>query len=188
MATQPAYSGWTYAEFARLPDDGNRYEVIAGELHMTPAPRPFHQDVVARLIVLLRGFADRHRLGRVLPAPVDVLLSADDYLEPDLVFVRRGRSDIITDRGVEGPPDLVVEVLSTSTALRDRGVKRDRYARFDIANYWIVDAERGQVEVYDLDEDPLRPAFVTAETLVWQPLPDGPPLTIDVRALVKPVD
>jgi Uma2 family endonuclease len=104
MATQPAYSGWTYAEFARLPDDGNRYEVIAGELHMTPAPRPFHQDVVARLIVLLRGFADRHRLGRVLPAPVDVLLSADDYLEPDLVFVRRGRSDIITDRGVEGPP------------------------------------------------------------------------------------
>jgi Uma2 family endonuclease len=183
MATQPAFDHWTYAEYARLPDDGNRYEVIAGELVVTPAPRPVHQEIVARLIVHLRGFADAHGLGRVLPGPVDVLLSDDDYLQPDVVFVAAGRSGIITDRGIEGPPDLVVEVLSASTAFHDRGIKRERYARFGIPHYWIVDAQRRQVEVFRFADDAVEPMDVARDVLVWQPLPGGPTLSIDVPAL-----
>ena len=89
MATHPAVREWTYAEFARLPDDGKRYEVIAGELEVTPSPRPKHQDVVGALAELLRPFVRQHQLGKLYPGPIDVLFAAGDYLVPDLVFVRR---------------------------------------------------------------------------------------------------
>jgi Uma2 family endonuclease len=184
MATQPAQNRWTYAEFARLPDDGNRYEVIAGELHMTPAPRPLHQRVAFELGRLLGNFVEEHKLGWVLPAPIDVLFAEGDYLEPDLVFLRRERVGLITDRGVEGAPDLVIEVLSGSTASRDRGIKRERYARFGVQQYWIVDPEGMQVEVYRMLEDPLRPEVVR-ETLSWRLHPEAPEFTVPVREILK---
>jgi Uma2 family endonuclease len=187
MATQPAYSGWTYAEFARLPDDGNRYEVIAGELHMTPAPRLLHQKIVTRLGTLIEAFTQEHQLGEVFGAPVDVLLGEGDYLEPDLVFVRRERANILSDRGIEAAPDLVVEVLSEGTAARDRGLKRERYAHFGVPEYWIIDPHAGHVEVFRFAANPRLPAVIERETLVWQPVPGGPSLTIDVRELVRPV-
>ncbi|HEX7118320.1 MAG TPA: Uma2 family endonuclease [Longimicrobiales bacterium] len=84
---------WSYAEFARLPsDDGNRYEIIAGELYVTPAPRPLHQNVIRQLLDRLGRFVDTHRLGWVLPGLIDILFAEGDYLEPDLVFVRSERS------------------------------------------------------------------------------------------------
>lgn len=184
MATQPAESRWTYDEFARLPEDGNRYEVIAGELYMTPAPRPTHQQVGFTLARRLADFVDQHRLGWVLPAPVDVLFAEGDYLEPDIVFVRRERQAIITDRGIEGAPDLVVEVLSTSTASRDRGLKRERYALYGVPQYWVVDRDAGHVEVFRMLEDPERPEVVR-DTLVWKLHPGAPELTISVPEIVK---
>ncbi len=184
MATQPARSVWTYAEFARLPDDGNRYEVIAGEVHMTPAPRPLHQRAVISLSSLLEGFAREHDLGWVLPGPIDVLFAEGDYFEPDLVFVRRERKEIISDRGVEGPPDLVVEVLSGSTAARDRGIKRERYALFGVAHYWAVDVEERRIEVYRMLEDPERPRVVT-DYFAWRLHPQAPELTISVSEVLK---
>lgn len=141
---------WTWTEFARLPSEGStRYEVIAGQLYMTPGPAPRHQRVVMRLIELLNPFVRAHGLGELLPGPVDVIFAEGDYLEPDLIFLGRGRDDIVTDRGIEGPPDLVVEIVSPSTADRDRGVKRERYRLYGVPEYWVVDPEQDTIDVWD---------------------------------------
>jgi Uma2 family endonuclease len=185
MATHPARRGWSYAEFARLPDDGNRYEVIDGELFVTPAPQPLHTLVGFKLATVLDAFVVRHGLGWVMPAPVDVLFGDGDYVQPDVVFVRRENGESITDRGIEVPPDLVVEVLSPSTALRDRGLKRERYAYFGVPQYWIVDPVRQQVEIYRLDEDPDRPVVVAHESFEWQPVPGAPTLLINISDFMR---
>ena len=114
---------WTWAEFARLPSEGStRHEVIAGNLFVTPGPSPKHQRVVTRLIATLHPFVEGHDLGEILPGPVDVIFADGDYLEPDLIFIARDRAELVSDRGIEGPPDLVVEIVSPSTAGRDRGI------------------------------------------------------------------
>jgi Uma2 family endonuclease len=187
MATNPAaVRRWTFEEFSRLPDDGNRYEVIAGELYVTPAPRYEHQRLAFRLAHLIEGFLEEYGLGgEATTGPVDVVFAEGDYLEPDLIFVRGGR-DIIVRGIVTAAPDLVVEVISDSTARRDRGIKRERYARFGVPEYWIADIETRQIEVYHLSVDPLRPQVVR-DTLRWQPYPDGPVLEIDVQKVIQSV-
>lgn len=178
MATHPAVRRWTYEEFAALPDDGNRYEVIAGDLYMTPSPRMRHQDTVSEIVARLRTFASQHRLGKVYAGPADVLFAEGDYLAPDVVFVREDRRhEIVKDRGIEGAPDLVIEVISSSTASRDRGLKRQRYAWFGVPEYWLVDAEKKQIEVYRPGEAPR----IERERLVWSPVPGGPELIIPVQ-------
>lgn len=185
MTTKAALRRWTYDEYARLPDDGKRYEVIAGELVVTPSPRTLHQEVVGELYTLIKAFVRAHGLGKVLISPVDVLFAEGDYVVPDVVFVRRDHRGIITGRGVEGAPDLVVEVLSDSTAFRDRGIKRERYAHYGVAEYWIIDPRTEQIEVYRLDEDASRPVLVTSERFEWQPDPGGPTLIVDIAALFR---
>lgn len=185
MSTQSPVRGWTYEEFARLPDDGNRYEVIAGDLYVTPAPDMSHQEAGARLFLELRIFATRdHQLGQVLYAPVDVLFGEGDYLEPDIVFLRSDHAHYRTRRAIEGPPDLVVEILSPSSARQDRGIKRDRYAHFGVPEYWIVDTERRRVEVYRLAEDPI----IVADRLTWQPVEGGPVLELNVSELLADLE
>lgn len=188
MATPRDRSRWSYAEFARLPsDDGNRYEVIAGELHVTPAPRPLHQRVVTRLARLLDEFVEGHELGWVLTGPVDVLFAEGDYVEPDLVFVRRERRGVISDRGLEAAPDLIVEVASESTAPRDRGLKRERYAHFGVPEYWVADPDAGRIEVFRPQESGGRPRVVTG-TLTWRPVPGGPTLEIPVAEALRGIE
>jgi Uma2 family endonuclease len=186
MTTQPAVREWTYEEFARLPDDGNRYEVIAGELEVTPSPRPKHQSVVGALAEFIRPFVRRHDLGQVFPGPIDVLFGKGDYLAPDFVFVRREQLGTVTDRGVESAPDLVVEVLSRSTSARDRTVKRERYAHYGVSEYWIVDLDHRRVEVYRLREDAGR-ATVVEDRLLWQPMANGPVLELNLADLFADV-
>ena len=188
MTTQPAaVREWTYAEYARLPDDGKRREIIAGALYVTPAPRPVHQEVEHNLVLSLGPFVRAHRLGKLYPGPIDVLFTEGDYLAPDLAFVREDRKAIVTDRGIEGPPDLVVEIVSPSTALRDRTLKRERYARYGVPEYWIVDADRRQVEVHRPADAADRPSIVT-DRLVWRPVDDGPALELDVAQLFADLD
>ncbi|CAA9311749.1 MAG: hypothetical protein AVDCRST_MAG68-1394 [uncultured Gemmatimonadetes bacterium] len=184
MATEPAFQHWSYAEFERLPDDGNRYEVIAGELVVSPSPRPKHQRALVRLTSALEGFTQAHGLGEVYPGPIDVLFGEGDYLAPDLVFVRRERAGVVSERAIESAPDLVVEIISPCTALRDRGIKRERYALFGVPLYWVVDIELRQVEVYRLAESPYEPVEIATDTLVWQPVADGPALTLSVPHIV----
>jgi Uma2 family endonuclease len=184
MATRLEHRRWTYEEFAKLPDDGNRYEIIAGDLYVTPAPRTLHQRVVTKITALLETFVTQHDLGWVLAGPIDILFAEGDYLEPDLVFVRRERKGIITDRGLEAAPELVVEVLSPSTSARDHGIKRERYAYYGVQEYWVVDAERKQVEVYRMMVDPTTPEVVR-DRLRWKLHPTAPELEIDVPELLK---
>ena len=106
----------TLEELSRLPDDFNRYELIGGELFVTPAPRTRHQIIVSRLTDLISPFVRRKKLGLVLAAPVGVTLEPESRVQPDLLFIARDRLDILTEEGVLGPPDLVVEILSESSS------------------------------------------------------------------------
>lgn len=134
------------------PDDGLRYEVLEGELFLSPAPIPRHQRIVGRVFLRVGLYVEQHRLGELFPAPIGLVLSDEDGLQPDSVFVSRERRHIVTERGVEGAPDLVVEVLSPRTAGRDRGVKLRRYAAAGIPHYWLFDGEAREVEELALGE------------------------------------
>jgi Uma2 family endonuclease len=171
---------WTYAEFARLPSGGStRSEVIDGELVMTPAPGLRHQQIVMHLSWLLYGFVRENEVGTVFGNPVDVLFAEGDYLEPDIVFVGTSRNDVLTDRGVEGPPDLVVEVVSPSTAARDRGVKLERYGFYGVPEYWVIDPAERTVEVLHLSGHTYEPV-VYDETGILSWTPAGGDATLKV--------
>jgi Uma2 family endonuclease len=147
----PRQGEWTYADYKRLPDDGWRYEIIEGELHMTPAPSTKHQSVVVNLAFLFSQFVRTHQSGKVYVAPTDViLLGLATPVQPDLLYVAANRLDIVKDAFVEGPPDLIVEVLSPSNWLVDRRVKLGAYARAGVGEYWIVDPEMRTVELFRL--------------------------------------
>jgi Uma2 family endonuclease len=129
---------YTYKDLAETRHDpGFRYEIIEGELLVTPAPVPYHQVVILNLYEILRRFIRARKLGRILSAPVDVHLSEETVVQPDLFFC--SDPSIVKEEFVEGAPDLVVEVLSRGTAKRDLGIKRDAYERHGVKHYWIVD-------------------------------------------------
>jgi Uma2 family endonuclease len=129
----------TYDDLRTTPDDGRRYEIIEGDLYVTPAPTISHQRISRNLEFVLHTYVTQHGLGEVLNAPVDVLLDRHTIVEPDLLFVSSARSGMISERGIEGAPDLVVEILSPGTEQRDRGFKQQAYARYGVAHYWRVD-------------------------------------------------
>jgi Uma2 family endonuclease len=183
MSTQFAARRWTYEEFANLPDDGNRYEVIGGELYVTPSPRKVHQVLAARITALLTTFIETHSLGEAIAGPFDVLFREGDYYAPDFLFVRGDRVGIATERGVEGAPDLVVEIVSPTTAARDRGIKRLRYLQFGVSEYWVVDAEARRIEIYRGGRaDAVE--IVTTE-FDWQPIPGWPVLKVNLPQLLR---
>jgi Uma2 family endonuclease len=185
MEAKSTRKRWTYAEFARLPTSGStRYEIIDDELFVTPSPGTRHQRVVTRLVFMLYGFAEAHDLGEVFVSPFDVLFAEGDYVEPDILFVGSDRKELLSDRGVEGAPDLVVEVLSPSTAARDRGVKLERYRHFGVPEYWIVDLDERAIEVWRLADGAAEPTLVgEGASLSWRPVDDGPILEIPVAEL-----
>jgi Uma2 family endonuclease len=184
---QPPGGVWTYEEYMKLPVEGTRYEVIAGELYITPIPPLPHQEVLGSFVVQMYGWVYQNKLGRFLLGPVDVLFSHEDFIEPDLVYVRRDRREIITDRAIEGVPDLIVECVAPDTAERDRGLKRERYARFGVPEYWVIDAEARTVEIYRTGSDSQLPEVVTGRW-TWQPMPDGPVLELDLPELLEGYD
>ena len=140
----------TYDDYAALPDDGQRYELHAGELWVTPSPWTRHQRVSLALSSLLYSHVTARKLGDVLEAPTDCVLSRHTVLQPDILFVARERRSIITERAVEGPPTLVVEILSPSTARIDLGRKRALYAEHGVPWYWIVDPDARTIDALRL--------------------------------------
>lgn len=143
----------TYRDLWHTPDDGNRWEIIGGEVYVSPAPFVPHQQVVFNLASLLRAHVRAYRLGQVLIAPVAVVLERPSGVQPDVVFVARARRRIIQEKGIFGAPDLIVEVTSPSTASRDRGMKLDLYARVGVPHYWLVDPKRGTLRALRLAGD-----------------------------------
>jgi len=140
----------TYADLAALPADRKRYELHEGEIYVTAAPRPRHQQVVGNLYLVIAQHVRRLAVGEVFLSPIDVILSNVTVVEPDLVYLDADRLDRVSDRGIEGPPTLALEVLSPSTALADRGVKRQLSARYGVPHYWLVDPDPGVIETYRL--------------------------------------
>ena len=118
----------TYNDYCATPDD-ERYELLNGNLMMVPAPNRKHQKVLLRLAQKLDNFAEEHGVGEVYVAPFDVVLSDTDVVQPDLLFISRGREHTLTDKNVRGAPDLAIEILSPSTADRDLGYKYDLYSQ-----------------------------------------------------------
>lgn len=169
-----------YEDYAQLPDDGKRYEVIDGELHVTPSPSPLHQRLSKRLQRQLEGYFEARDLGEVFNAPLDVILSRHDIVEPDLLIV--GNPAQVSQRGIEGAPLLVVEVLSPSTLSRDRGMKAQRYAELGVAHYWILDPDARTLDCLRLEEGTYR-RLVQACAPNALHHPDWPDLAIDLDAL-----
>jgi len=138
----------TYQDLLRLPEDLLRHELIDGEHHVSPAPALKHQRIVVNLTRILSTFVRAHRLGEILVAPVDVLFSERDVVEPDVLYVSRAHSDRLRERYVAGAPDLVIEVLSPSSRGMDRIKKRCLFEAHGVPEYWIVDPAAETVEVY----------------------------------------
>ncbi len=169
-----------YSDYVATPDDGKRYEIVDGDLYVTPSPTPTHQRVSQRLERQLEDYFHRRAIGEVFHAPIDLILSDHDIFVPDVLVV--SNPALVSRRGIEGPPVLVVEILSPSTRAQDRGVKARRYAELGIAHYWIVDPEEGRIEFHRLTEGCYRcvreaAGDGTVDDLGW----DG--LAIDLTAL-----
>lgn len=143
----------TYDDYVALPDDGNRYEVIEGELCLVPAPNLKHQTIVLNIAVEFRNFLRKHAIGNVYISPFDVVLSKTNVLQPDMLYVAKNRLNILTKAGARGAPNLAVEVLSNSTRRRDRVTKLRLYDDFGVDEYWIVDPGRETVRVHRRDEE-----------------------------------
>lgn len=143
----------TYDDLQLIPPDRNRYEITEGDLLVSPAPIPLHQRIVSNLLAELLLFVRLHRLGEVLVAPCDIVLSRHTVLEPDLLFVSRSRLHIIGEKNITGPPDLVVEVLSESTAHVDRHIKPKQYALYGVPELWLIDAEATTMQIFRLQEN-----------------------------------
>ena len=137
---------WTYADYAAMPDDGRRYELWDGELSLMPAPGLTHQGIVRNLLVVLHQHVIRTGVGVVFPSPVDCILADTTVLQPDLAFIANDRRAILTERAIEGPPTLIVEILSPSTRRGDRTVKAAPYARYGVPWYWLVDPGARTIE------------------------------------------
>ena len=170
-------------DLAQMPDDGKRYEVLEGDLAVSPSPNRKHQRCVLQLTRFFEKVEDAE-YGQVFPAPFDVILDHHNVVEPDLLFICQDRLHIVTDANIQGPPDVVVEVLSPSTRDRDPGVKVHLYARFGVREYWIVDPDNQTLTMYRLTADgyQLWGPYFPHETVTSPLFPDYP---LSVTALFR---
>ena len=152
MATmKQANIKFTYRDYLQLPDD-KRYELVEGEFFLVPAPGLYHQQILGKLWASIYTHAKTNHLGEVFLAPCDVVLCEISVVQPDVVFISSEHRGILTDANIQGPPDLVVEILSPSTAQRDRVIKCDLYAKHGVREYWIVDPDSRSIEVLALTD------------------------------------
>ena len=190
MAVTSIQHKLTYQDLRRLPDDGLRHEILDGVHFVSAAPFPPHQRISGRLHLRMGAFVEQYSLGEVFYAPVDVLLSKHDIVEPDLFFIASGREAIVAATQVKGTPDLVVEILSRSTRSRDLGIKRDIYERAGVQEYWLLDPKRAHAIVYRRQSlgSPtfLPPLLLTAAADDRLTTPLLPGLEISLREVLAP--
>ena len=142
---------FTYEDLRHTPDAGKRYEVLEGDLIVSPSPKWRHQRISRNLNALLSR-AEHDDQGCAVYAPLDVVLSPRDVVEPDLLFIAKDRLGIVTEDNVQGAPDLVVEIISEGSRKRDAITKRDLYERCGVRFYWLVDPEEETVRVFELQD------------------------------------
>ncbi len=172
---------FTVADYMSMPD-GKRYQLLDGELVPAHSPTSKHQSISAQLYLTMTRFVTQSQLGRVWYAPLDVILSDHEVVQPDLLFISNARANILTEANVLGAPDLVVEILSPATAQHDRDYKRTLYSRHGVREYWLVDPEEDAVEVWTESEtgQVLAATYQRGDTLA-SPLLEG--LSIPLEAI-----
>ena len=183
MAMPAPNTQWTAEMVRAIPDDGNRYEVLDGELFVTPAPGFGHQDVLAKLFMLVYPYVERHRIGWTLWSPADIEFSPNTLLQPDLF--------VVPDLGIGKPRSwqdittllLAVEALSPTTARADRFKKRPIYQRHRVGEYWILDTDAKLIERWRPPDE--RPEVIS-DVLRWEPKPGVAPLLIKLDAIFPP--
>jgi Uma2 family endonuclease len=156
MAIQQQAKYWTYEDLFELPDDGTRYEIIEGVLYPMPAPTAAHALAIMNLVQFIFGPVVWALGGKVLVAPLDVFLRGANPVQPDLLVLLPDQRELLSERGVEGTPALIVEVLSRGNSRHDLVTKRALYERAGVPEYWIVSPEAMSVEVLTLQDGRYR--------------------------------
>lgn len=180
----------TVAEFRNLEfdeDDLHLYELIDGEIVKKSAPAPRYQEISAELNDQIRAFVKQRQLGRVYYAPIDVTFDGYNLVQPDLLFIPNNRLHIVTSEGIEGAPALVVEIISPTSAIRDRNVKKKLYERHGVDEYWLVDAPNETIEIFTLGNGryELFSAASAVEGSLRSKTLTG--LSLDVKSLFHPI-
>lgn len=178
---EPVY--YTADMVRAIPDDGKRYELVYGELLVTPSPRLWHQEIVGRLYEELRAYIKTHPVGHVLASPADISWSADTLVQPDVFVADRDEARTLEWSYVKTLL-LAIEVVSPSTARFDRFTKRRLYQEVGIPEYWIVDPDRKLVEVWTpADTQPT----IQRDRVVWTPVAVDEPLTIELADMFREI-
>jgi len=181
IKSAPPITRYDYQEMREGPP---YYQIIEGDLVMWPAPDTFHQSIAGRIYSLILQFLEKNPIGEVFIAPLDVFLSDVNVYQPDVIFISKQRRSIISEHGIEGAPDLAIEVLSPGTARFDKGSKRKIYARAGVKELWLIDPEARLVHVYQLGRNAETPAATYDEKAVFKsPLLLG--LRIKATAIFK---
>ncbi|MEW6326705.1 MAG: Uma2 family endonuclease [Thermodesulfobacteriota bacterium] len=139
---------WTYQEYLELPPDGKVYQIIRGELYMVPAPTTYHQEVGINLTLIIWNYVKKTGWGKIYNAPIDVIFTSTDIVQPDIVGISKDRFGIVKENGIVGAPDFVVEILSPSTLSIDTKLKKALYERHGVFEYWLVYPEEKKVESF----------------------------------------
>lgn len=163
---------YTYEDYLKL-NDGNQYELIGGELILVPSPQAAHQKAGRKLVQIIGLFIDKNNLGELFYAPFDVILSDKDKPQPDIMFISKERLNIITQKGVHGAPDLIIEILSPSTGSLDKVRKSKLYYTHGVKEYWIVDPNDKSVQMFTRGKNNwnLYESYDTNQTLLSPLLP-----------------
>ena len=140
-------------DFFALPETTKKCELLEGEVILSPSPSRRHQRVSVRLSYLLESWCEKQQSGEVLTCPMDVRLDTENVVQPDVFLVLNEHRERLRDWGMEGAPDLVMEILSPSNAQVDRGLKRQLYAAHGVREYWLVDPQEARISIYRLQVD-----------------------------------
>jgi len=160
---------FNYHDYTLLPED-KRYELIHGDLFMTPSLTTSHQRISRKLGYLLTRYVEGKKLGEIFYAPMDVVLSDEDVVQPDILFISNERKEIVKPENIRGAPDLVIEILSPSSLERDTVIKKKLYAKHGVQEYWIVDPEGKTVEVLSWSPE----GFKTVQTYAADAIANSP--------------
>ena len=173
---------YTAAEVRRFPDDRLRYEVIRGELFVTPGPGNPHQRAVVEFIVRLHAYLKEHQLGEVLPGPFEVEFARDTAVQPDAIVILEAQRPRLTKKRLHGPPALAIEIISYSSKRTDRLQKRQLYQEEGVPEYWIVDLDQRHVERWRPGD--AAPEIVSG-SLLWHAAPALPRLEFDLPSIFR---
>jgi Uma2 family endonuclease len=158
----------TYDDYQQFPDDGKRYEIIEGEVYVTPAPSADHQRVLRDLVLMVAPWVEKKKLGEIFFAPFDVVMDQTNVVQPDLVFIAKEHADRIA-HGLTGSPELAVEILSPTTRKRDRTIKLRTYEQHGVGHLWLIDPESHDLEEYVLGKKKYSLATKLAGGAVFEP-------------------